>query len=86
MRAEDMLCNPHWAWQTIKNHEGLSISMAIRELNVALSLRNNFHYTTIVGLNKLTKDFDIVIGGQYWKLRFEETELLLIHISEPTRP
>lgn len=69
IRAGDLLYNPDWEWHTIKNYEGLSIGVPIRELNVSLSLRNNLQYTSIVLLNKFlekVKHFtgmNVEIGG-----------------------
>lgn len=59
----DMLYNPDWQWHTIRNYEGLSIGVPIREVNMSLSFANNFQYTSIVTLNKLMDKFGIDIGG-----------------------
>lgn len=61
--AGDLLYNPDWEWHTIKNYEGLSIGVPIREVNATLSLRNNFQYTTIVLINKFLDKFGLDIGG-----------------------
>jgi hypothetical protein len=61
--AGDLLYNPDWEWHTIKNYEGLSIGVPIRELNMTLSFRNNFQYSSIVLINKLAEQFGIDIGG-----------------------
>jgi hypothetical protein len=49
----DMLFNPPWEWHTIKNYPGLSIGVPIREANISLSFRNNFHFSSIVFWNKV---------------------------------
>jgi hypothetical protein len=60
----DLLYNPDWEWHTIRNYEGLTIGVPVREFNVSLSLRNNLHYTGIVLLNKLMKEkLGIYPGG-----------------------
>jgi len=53
LEAGDLLYNPDWEWHTIKNYEGLSVGCPIRELNISLSFRNNFQYTSIVAINKI---------------------------------
>ena len=59
----DMLYNPDWQWHTIQNFEGLSIGVAIREVNVSLSFQNNFHYSTIALINKFMDKIGIDMGG-----------------------
>mmetsp|Transcript_1477 Transcript_1477/g.2426 ORF Transcript_1477/g.2426 Transcript_1477/m.2426 type:complete len:359 (+) Transcript_1477:42-1118(+) len=59
----DLLYNPDWQWHTIRNYEGLSIGVPIREFNVTLSFANNFQYTTIVAINKILEKFGLDIGG-----------------------
>jgi hypothetical protein len=61
--AGDLLYNPDWEWHTIKNYEGLAIGCPIREMNMTLSFRNNFQYTSIVMFNKLFEKLGIDIGG-----------------------
>jgi len=62
--AGDLLYNPDWEWHTIKNYEGLSIGVPLREVNITLSYQNNWHFTTIVVINKFLKNtFGIEIGG-----------------------
>lgn len=61
--AGDLLYNPDWEWHTIKNYEGLSIGVPIREVNISLSFQNNFQYSSIVVLNKVMDAFGIDIGG-----------------------
>lgn len=63
LRPGDMLYNPDWEWHTIKNYEGLAIGVPIRELNMSLSFRNNFQYSSIVALNHLTSLIGFDIGG-----------------------
>jgi len=64
IEAGDMLYNPDWEWHTIKNYEGLSIGCPIRELNISLTFRNNFQYTSIILINKvLEKMGGLSIGG-----------------------
>ncbi len=64
VHAGDLLYNPDWEWHTIKNYEGLSIGVPIREVNLTLSFQNNWHYTTIVFVNKFFKNtLGIDIGG-----------------------
>lgn len=59
----DLLYNPDWEWHTIKNYEGLAIGVPIRELNISLSYRNNFQYSSIVTINFLASLIGIDIGG-----------------------
>lgn len=61
--AGDLLYNPDWQWHTIKNYEGLAIGVPIRELNITLSIRNNFQFTSIITINKLLEKFGLDIGG-----------------------
>jgi hypothetical protein len=61
--AGDLLYNPDWEWHTIKNYEGLAIGVPIREVNISLSLQNNFQYSSIVMINKLLDKFGIDVGG-----------------------
>jgi hypothetical protein len=61
--AGDLLYNPDWEWHTIKNYEGLAIGVPIREINLTLSFRNNFQYSAIVTLNKLTEKLGFDLGG-----------------------
>jgi len=64
IEAGDLLYNPDWEWHTIKNYEGLSIGCPIRELNISLTFRNNFQYTSIILINKLLdKMGGLSIGG-----------------------
>lgn len=69
LQAGDLLYNPDWEWHTIKNYEGLSIGVPIRELNISYSLRNNLQYTSIVLVNKLLEKvknlsgLNVEIGG-----------------------
>lgn len=63
IRAGDLLYNPDWEWHTIKNYEGLSFGVPIREINITLSLRNNFQYTAIILINKALEKFNLDIGG-----------------------
>jgi hypothetical protein len=63
IHAGDLLYNPDWEWHTIKNYAGLAIGVPIRELNISLSLRNNFQYTSIVALNKIADRFGLSMGG-----------------------
>lgn len=59
----DMLYNPDWQWHTIKNKEGLSIGVPIREANLSLSFRNNFLYTSVIVGNKLREKFGMAVPG-----------------------
>ena len=61
--AGDLLYNPDWEWHTIKNYDGLSIGVPIREVNISLSFQNNFQYSTIVVVNKLLDAIGIDVGG-----------------------
>lgn len=63
LKSGDLLYNPDWMWHTIKNYDGLSIGVPIRELNVSLSFRNNFLFTSIVMWNKLTAAIGIDVDG-----------------------
>jgi len=63
LEAGDLLYNPDWEWHTIKNYEGLSIGCPIREVNMSLSLQNNFQYSSLVIVNKILEKFGIDIGG-----------------------
>mmetsp|Transcript_2379 Transcript_2379/g.2346 ORF Transcript_2379/g.2346 Transcript_2379/m.2346 type:complete len:383 (-) Transcript_2379:44-1192(-) len=63
VEAGDLLYNPDWEWHTIKNYDGLAIGVPIREINITLSLQNNFQYTFIILFNKLAEKFGIDIGG-----------------------
>jgi len=63
IEAGDLLYNPDWEWHTIKNYEGLSIGCPIRELNITLTFRNNFQYTSIILINKVLDKFGLSIGG-----------------------
>lgn len=64
IRAGDLLYNPDWEWHTIKNYEGLAIGCPIRELNISLTFRNNFQYTSIILINKLLDQMGgLSIGG-----------------------
>jgi hypothetical protein len=63
IRTGDLLYNPDWEWHTIKNFEGLSIGVPMREVNISLSLRNNLQYTSIVLLNKGLDAIGIDLGG-----------------------
>ena len=45
------------------SYDGLSIGVPIRELNVSLSFRNNFLFTSIVMWNKLTAAIGIDVDG-----------------------
>lgn len=61
--AGDLLYNPDWQWHTIKNYEGISMGVPIREVNVSLSFRNNLQYSSIVFLNKFMDKLSVDIGG-----------------------
>lgn len=50
----DMLYNPYWQWHTIMNHDGLSIGVPIREINLRSAVRNNALYSTIALVNNLS--------------------------------
>lgn len=64
LQAGDMLYNPDWEWHMIENHDGLSIGVPIREVNITLSLQNNLHFSTIVFVNKFFWNvLGIDIGG-----------------------
>lgn len=63
LEAGDLLYNPDWEWHTIFNYEGLSIGVPIREVNISLSFRNNFLFTSVVMVNKITSALGIDIGG-----------------------
>eukprot|EP00595_Chromulina_sp_UTEXLB2642_P000239 CAMPEP_0196762986 /NCGR_PEP_ID=MMETSP1095-20130614/3169_1 /TAXON_ID=96789 ORGANISM="Chromulina nebulosa, Strain UTEXLB2642" /NCGR_SAMPLE_ID=MMETSP1095 /ASSEMBLY_ACC=CAM_ASM_000446 /LENGTH=219 /DNA_ID=CAMNT_0042115205 /DNA_START=428 /DNA_END=1087 /DNA_ORIENTATION=+ len=63
LEAGDLLYNPDWEWHTITNYEGLSIGVPIREVNLTLSFRNNFLYTSVVLVNKVTSALGYDIGG-----------------------
>jgi len=63
INAGDLLYNPDWEWHTIQNYEGLNIGIPIREVNVTLSLRNNFQYTVILLINKALEKVGLDIGG-----------------------
>lgn len=63
LQAGDMLYNPDWMWHSIRNYEGLSIGLPIRELNYSLSFRNNLHYSSIILINVLAMKLGIDIGG-----------------------
>jgi len=63
MEPGDMLYNPDWEWHTIFNYEGLSIGMPIREVNLTLSFRNNFLFSSIVTANKIAGAMGYDIGG-----------------------
>lgn len=51
--AGDLLYNPDWEWHTIKNYEGLSIGVPIRELNISLTVRNNLQYSMVITVDKI---------------------------------
>ena len=55
--------NPDWEWHTIKNYEGLSIGVPLREVNISLSIQNNAQYTSIVLANLALDKLGIDIGG-----------------------
>ncbi|KAJ1410190.1 hypothetical protein B484DRAFT_455930 [Ochromonadaceae sp. CCMP2298] len=59
----DMLYNPDWQWHTIRNYEGLSIGVPIREFNLSLSFQNNVQFSSIVLINKFLEKFGVDIGG-----------------------
>lgn len=60
----DLLYNPDWYWHTIYNDDGLTIGVPIREFNISLSFKNNYHFTTIVIINNiLKKRLGYDIGG-----------------------
>lgn len=61
--AGDLLYNPDWEWHTIKNYEGVSVGVPIREVNITLSIRNNAQYTAIILINKALDYFNIDLGG-----------------------
>lgn len=61
--AGDMLYNPDWMWHSIQNYEGVSIGLPVRELNLSLSFRNNFQYSSIIMSNVLASKVGIDIGG-----------------------
>lgn len=63
LESGDLLYNPDWYWHTIKNYEGLSIGVPIREFNISLSFQNNYHFALIVSINKIFERFGIDIGG-----------------------
>lgn len=63
LEAGDLLFNPSWEWHSIRNHQGLSFGVPIRELNFTQSLRNNFQYTSIILINKVLEKFGLDIGG-----------------------
>lgn len=63
IKTGDLLYNPDWEWHTIKNFEGLSIGVPMREVNISLALRNNLQYTSIVLLNTIFDKIGIDIGG-----------------------
>ena len=63
VEAGDLLYNPDWEWHTIKNYEGLSIGVPLRELNISLSIQNNAQYTSIVLTNLLLDKLGIDLGG-----------------------
>jgi len=63
VEAGDLLYNPDWEWHTIKNYEGLSIGVPLREVNISLSIQNNAQYTSIVLANLALDKLGINIGG-----------------------
>jgi hypothetical protein len=63
IKTGDLLYNPDWEWHTIKNFEGLSIGVPMREVNISLAIRNNLQYTSIVLINKGLEKIGIDIGG-----------------------
>eukprot|EP00593_Proboscia_inermis_P009967 CAMPEP_0171325154 /NCGR_PEP_ID=MMETSP0816-20121228/116628_1 /TAXON_ID=420281 /ORGANISM="Proboscia inermis, Strain CCAP1064/1" /LENGTH=189 /DNA_ID=CAMNT_0011824255 /DNA_START=480 /DNA_END=1049 /DNA_ORIENTATION=+ len=66
IRAGDMLYNPDWEWHTIKNFEGLSIGVPLREFNRSLAVMNNWHYSGIALINnKLDKWFGVHYGFKH---------------------
>ena len=63
LEAGDLLYNPDWQWHTIKNYEGLSIGVPMREVIPRVAARNNAQYTAIVFINIfLEKFFGIIYG------------------------
>jgi hypothetical protein len=63
LEAGDLLYNPDWEWHTIKNYEGLSIGVPIREVNFTLSMQNNLQYSAIILINKFLEKYNLDIGG-----------------------
>ena len=63
LESGDLLYNPDWYWHTIQNYEGLSIGVPIREFNISLSFQNNYHFASIVIINKIFEKIGIDIGG-----------------------
>jgi len=62
--AGDLLFNPDYEWHAIQNHEGLSIAVPIRELNVTEAFANHPWYTTVTAASlTLFNLFDYDIGG-----------------------
>jgi hypothetical protein len=63
LQSGDLLYNPDWEWHTIKNYEGLAIGIPMREVNISYSFKNNFHYSSIVAINKIMDAVGVDIGG-----------------------
>jgi hypothetical protein len=63
LEAGDLLYNPDWEWHTIKNYEGLSIGVPLREVNITYAFRNNFQYSAITSINKIAELLGIDVGG-----------------------
>lgn len=58
----DLLYNPDFEWHTIKNYEGLSIGVPLREYNSTLTMRNNKQYAWYVIINFLLNQVGITYG------------------------
>mmetsp|Transcript_52631 Transcript_52631/g.61440 ORF Transcript_52631/g.61440 Transcript_52631/m.61440 type:complete len:375 (-) Transcript_52631:412-1536(-) len=58
----DMLYNPDFEWHTIKNYEGLSIGVPLREYNSTLTMRNNAQYAWYVIINHVFNKIGIQYG------------------------
>lgn len=60
----DLLYNPDWYWHTIYNDDGLTIGVPLREFNITLSFKNNYHFTFIAIINNILKNrFNYDIDG-----------------------
>lgn len=62
LEAGDMLYNPDFEWHTVENKQGLSVAVPAREVNVSLSLQNNFQFSMAVLLNVFFSEFGIAYG------------------------
>jgi len=59
----DLLYNPDVYWHTIKNYEGLTIGVPVREANLTYLFQNNLHFASIILVNIIFERIGINIGG-----------------------